>query len=327
LERSGQLLSKFLAGCWRRTPPAFEATPAELEQIAPRLEDPHIAALAWQRIQGTGLQSLPAAQRLLELSRRSVLRNKMALTQMGAVLSILRESGIEPILIKGWSSARLYARPELRGYGDVDLLIRPSQLEHARALLSGRTDVDLDHYEFLMFSGAALEDVFARSELVSAGGFPVRVLGPEDHLSLLCRHFGRHLAAYPFGLCDVAAALEVLPENFDWDRCLGTDPRAARWTECTLKLAHDLLGARLERPVRIPGWLASGVLRQWDNEPSKIESINATPDGMWGGVKERWPSPLAAMLLLGRPVSNAPRLPYQVFWFTRLAWRFVQRAT
>lgn len=327
MQKPGHLLSKFLAGCWLGTPPALHSTAAELEQIAPRLADPHIAALAWQRIQNTGLQSLPAAQRLLELSRRGVLRNTLALAQMGAVLSLLRENGIQAILIKGWSSARLYSRPELRGYGDVDLLVRPSQLNSARALLSGRTDVDLDHYEFSRFSASDLEDVFERSELVSSAGFPVRVLAPEDHLSLLCRHFGRHLAAYPFGLCDVAAALEVLPENFDWDRCLGTDSRTARWTECTLKLAHDLLGARLDRPIRIPGWLGPAVLRQWDNEPTKIESISAAPTGVWGGVKERWPSPLAAILLLGRPVSNAPRFPYQVFWFTRLAWRFLQRAT
>ena len=256
-----------------------------------------------------------------------VLRNAIVRAQIETIFALLRAAGIEPILIKGWASARLYACPELRGYGDVDLLIRPSQLPSARAVLAGRRDVDLKHLEFAALSEPEIDDLFDHSQLVHMNTSDVRVLGPEDHLSLLCRHFGRHLASYPIGLCDVAAALEAIPENFDWNRCLGTAAREAQWTQCTLKLAQELLGARLEQSVQIPRWLVSAVLEQWDREPSPIRPIGQSPGRLLSSIVEHWPSPLKATLLLGHRIGNGPRLPYQMLWFARLAWSFVRRSS
>src|SRR5205814_891640 len=72
------------------------------------------------------------------------------------------------------------------------------------------------------------------------------VLGPEDHLRLLCLHMLVHGVCRPLWLCDIGAALESRPAEFDWRWFLSGDPRRTRWALCALGLAHELLGARLQ---------------------------------------------------------------------------------
>jgi Uncharacterised nucleotidyltransferase len=326
LRPAGQIVSEFLSGCWRSAPPPLPASPADLERVAPLILDPHIAALVWRRIQNTELQSSPLAQSLLQAARLTVMRNAYVRSQIKVIVEILRAEAIEPILMKGWASARWYGCPELRGYGDVDLLVRPRQLSAAKSLLSGRADVDLDHYEFEKRSETAIEDIFEHAQLVDCNGYSVRVLGAEDHLSMLCLHFGRHLAAYAVGLCDIAAALESLPAGFDWKRFLGTSARDAHWTECCLRLAQELLGARVEHPVQIPRWLVPAVYEQWSTKLSPVVPIGQSSNRPLKALLDRWPSPLKATLLLGARIDNAPRLPYQALWFAGLAWSFLRQS-
>ena len=132
-------------------------------------------------------------------------------------------------------------------------------------------------------------------------------------------------AAYPVGLCDIAAALESIPAGFDWNRCLGTSAPEAHWTECSVSLAYELLSARVEQPVRIPRWLVPAVLQQWATKQSPIRPIHQSSNQLLRALVERWPSPLKATLLLGQRFGNGPRLPYQVLWFVLLVPSFVRR--
>jgi hypothetical protein len=61
------------------------------------------------------------------------------------VFSLLRAEGIEPVLVKGWSIARLYPDRALRPYGDLDLCVRPDQFAQARAALKRLEKID-GHY-------------------------------------------------------------------------------------------------------------------------------------------------------------------------------------
>ena len=105
--------------------------------------------------------------------------------------------------------------------------------------------------------------------LVTFGGIDVQVLGPEDHLRVLCLHQLKHGAPSPLWLCDVAVALETRPPVFDWDRVLGPDRRQADWVACAIGLAHQFLEVPIDdtpvasRAQRLPGWLAPSVLQQW----------------------------------------------------------------
>src|SRR5262249_11103226 len=123
---------------------------------------------------------------------------------------------------------------------------------------------------FALLNDHPLEALYERSQLVALGEVNVHVLGPEDHLRLLCLHMLGHGAHRPLWLCDVAIVLESRPPDFDWELCLSGDRRRSDWVACALGLAHHLLGAEIagtpveERARRLPRWLIPTVLRQWE---------------------------------------------------------------
>jgi hypothetical protein len=165
--------------------------------------------------------------------------------------------------------------------------------------------------------------LYGRSQLVRLGDVTIRILGPEDHLRLLCLHLWRHGLTRPLWLCDVGAALESRPADFEWEYFLSGDQRRAEWVVCALRLAHQLLGARWgDAPAAVqaytlPRWLVPAVIRQWERAmmtyPSRpMADYLHQPQGILRGLRERWLlNPLGTMLWRGRP-NNLPRLPYQL---------------
>jgi len=119
---------------------------------------------------------------------------------------MLRQAAVEPLLVKGWAAAALYPDLGLRPFGDIDLLIRPRELETARTALRVEATrdclVDL-HLRFSELKGRSIDDLFARSRLVALERGQVRVLAAEDHLALLAIHLLKHGAWRPLWLCDV----------------------------------------------------------------------------------------------------------------------------
>lgn len=183
----------------------------------------------------------------------------------------LRAAEVEPIIVKGWAAARHYALPCLRPYGDLDLCLAPDQLDAALAALGDEFPpgaVDL-HRGVPDLNGRRWDDVCRRSRLVALGDEAVRVLGPEDHLRLVCTHLARHAFFRPLWLCDAAAALEARPADFDWDWCLHGNGADTRWLVAALGLAERLLGARLgdfpqaARARALSRWLVGPVLWRW----------------------------------------------------------------
>src|SRR5918998_1141904 len=133
---------------------------------------------------------------------------------------------------KGRAAARLYPEPGLRPSGDVDVCVRPSQLERAAsALEDARTCVDL-HAGLGREEPRDFDELYERADAFRLGETLVRAPGAEDHLRLLCLHMLRHGAWRPVWLCDVAAAVESRPVSFDWARFVGQDRRRERWLAC-----------------------------------------------------------------------------------------------
>jgi hypothetical protein len=242
----------------------------------------------------------------------------------------LRSSGVEPLLIKGWAVARLYAEPSLRPYGDFDIVVWPEQQAAAIRVLNevdtAVCAVDL-HLGLWRMHDQSLNALYARSQSVRLGTTDVRILGAEDHLIVLIRHFLRHNAWRPLWLCDIAATLESRPADFDWDRCLRRPRHQRGWVICTLALAHELLGAHVEgTPVRslakrLPRWLIPAVLRQWDRclGPGERGQVVRYLTAHWcqpGRVIregfERWDMPIAATVALHGPFNKLPRFPFQL---------------
>jgi len=231
---------------------------------------------------------------------------------------------------KGLAAARLYPEPGLRPSGDVDLYVRPEHYPRAAAILdrlngqvseSGLFSVDL-HRGAAELDDRGFDELDRRSEEVGEAG--VKVFAPEDHLRLLCLHALRHGMYRPLWLCYIAAALESRPPDFDWDYFFGGDARRAGWSVCALRLAHRLLGARLDgtplarEAAHLPDWLTKAVIKQWQT-PTTPHGRRAPlifhlreRVGVARALCQRWPNPIEATVTLRGAFDARPRLPFQL---------------
>ena len=67
--------------------------------------------------------------------------NQLRLKQhLFRVVTLLRDQGIEPVLLKGFGLARLYPNPSLRRFGDIDLFVGLEHFHEACAILRDLPD-------------------------------------------------------------------------------------------------------------------------------------------------------------------------------------------
>lgn len=325
----GQAVAAALKGAWREAPDAFNGSPEELEAVTPLLVGSGAAALGWRRVQHSELRSTPPALELQQAYRYQTLQAALHEREAARVFARLEAEGVDALLVKGRAAAVAYTEPGLRPSGDVDVCVRPAQYARASRALEG-TNVRVDlHQGFGEDEPGDFDELYARSETFMLGVTSVRVLAPEDHLRLLCLHLLRHGAWRPLWLCDVAAALEGRPADFDWSRLLGTDKRRARWVACAVGLAHELLGARVEgtpfddaRARRLPRWFVPEVLRQWETPYASMQApmrhrapmrkYLREPSGLFADLLNRWPNPIEATVRVGGPFNEWPRWPFQL---------------
>jgi hypothetical protein len=329
IKSDGRLVAEMLTGSWRRSPPPLERTASDLERIAPLLLASGAAALCWWRVRYSNLRDVPVAKELHQTYRRYTLQAVINQQTIKQTIAHFRSSGIEPILVKGWAVARVYPEQGLRPYGDVDLCVRPDQFAAAESVLKNLPDkqYELDlHSGFEKFGGGSFDEIYARSELARLEDREVRVASAEDHLRILSIHMLREGAWRPLWLCDIAAAVESLPPNFDWDSCLGQNLRQADWIICAIKLAEQLLGADInntpaaQRTRQLPRWLVPTILREWEALlPAMTERHRAPmarhlryPAEILKGLYNRWPNPIEATISVRGPFNDLPRFPFQL---------------
>jgi hypothetical protein len=303
----------------------------ELDEVTPLLYGSGAAALGWWRVRNTDLASSPSAEVLHQAYRLQLLQSSIHEQKIRKVFRLLRSESIEPILVKGWVAAALYPEAALRPYGDIDICVTAEDFKAAEAVL-GRPEasdcwIDL-HKRFAEIGDRRTEDLFSRTRLLPLDGEKIRTLSPEDHLALMAVHLLKHGAWRPLWLCDIGAAIETLPGDFDWDLCLGRHEKRASWILCAIGLASCLLDAQIDhlplakRGRELPAWLVTNVLKQWNtpfainqppmNHPKPIGQYLLRPSGLLSGLRERWPDPIIATVSVNGRFSNFPRLPYQL---------------
>lgn len=324
----GHLLASALIGSWRSYPAPFECPASELEEIAPLLLSSGCAALCWRRIKDSKLRTTKTAGSLHQAYRANTLQAALHERTIEQAVARLCSAGIGPVLVKGYAVSRLYPEEGLRHYGDVDLCVRPGELaaaERAVAEMPERYKIDL-HSGFEKFGGGDFDEVHARAELIRVGEVDVRVPCAEDHLRVLSIHMLREGAWRPLWLCDVAAAVESRPADFDWDRSLGKNRRWSNWVTCSLRLAHELLGAEIgSTPAAgqrkpLPRWLVSTVLKEWGSTFPSMRARHRAPmasywhypSGVLSGFRHRWPNPIEATISMRGQFNDLPRLPFQL---------------
>jgi hypothetical protein len=284
-------------------------------------------------------------------------------TALSELARLFCESGARPMLFKGWAVAQHYAERHLRPMGDVDLCAPPGRFDEVVDLLLQRgfrrysalteaergrvlgfmspdgwpgNDLSIDLHERLdRFGLAPLPELFSRAVPRQAGDHEILVPATEDHLRLVVIHYLAHGAWRPLSLCDVAAMVESLPPQFDWDLCFGSVPHRRRWLACTLQLAHDLLAARLDgvpatcREVP-PEWFRATILREWEKPFSEHHARpnlgyvwRHRPHRLPAELAGRWPNPIRATVEIDGDIGPLPRWPYQLAHFSRSVLRAI----
>ncbi len=308
----------------------IDLSATQLEEVTPLLYESGAAGLGWWRIRETNLRDTSSGELLHQAFRLLALQGAMHETRIQKVFAALRNANVEPILIKGWAVARMYPQLGLRPYGDIDLIVRSHDYPNAKTVVERDARDCLVDFHALPFELAdrSIEELFLRSELVSCGDSRVRVLSPEDHFALLAIHLLKHGAWRPLWLCDLGTLLESMPNDFEWDRCLGKDRRRANWILAASGLAQELLGALIQdesvakRAREVPGWLVQRVLKEWETpfayaqspqrHQAPIGSYLRRPRGLLSDLAGRWPSPIIATVSVNGTFGHRRRIRYEV---------------
>jgi hypothetical protein len=242
--------------------------------------------------------------------------------RLAVAVSRLRAASLSPLLAKGWAVARLYPRPGLRPYGDLDLYVRPSEYAAARAEIDAMPGIAVDlHCGLPDLDERDHEAVLGRAARESVAGVDVLMLRPEDHLRLLCRHLLRHGASRPVWLCDVALLLETYGPGLAWDLVLAGSRRRREAVLAVLGLAGALLGADVSgTPAAtlsgsLPPWLVPTLLKQWGEGVGHREPLAtclSRPATLRAELRRHWPNAVEASAALDAPFDDRPRFPLQL---------------
>jgi hypothetical protein len=324
--RSAAGVATILAGAWRPSPPPLCLQPEILASAIPLFLQSTAAPLAWWRLRASNLHTARPARPLREAYRVHAIESAGHEQHLQEVLPLLRAAGVEPILIKGWSVARLYPETSLRPYCDLDLCVAHEQMADAMRVLNrvARRELLVElHQGIPDLRDRPWAEALRRSRLVRLGDVDVRILGPEDQLRLLCLHQMRHGCSVPLWLCDLGVALESCPGDFDWDYCLYGHRALADWIICLLGLACRLLGARLDEPAlaaraaELPLWLAPTVLERWTEPVRTWHWFDPIKSAYRRRLRPYHSRSIAQMLgLIGRLVEAPGRL-----WRQYRRWR------
>jgi len=327
----GRALGEVLAGSWRRHLSEDIIFSTELlSRLAAPLTSSGAASLAWFRI-CRSQSHIPShiLRHYREAHIASVVAAARHESELERLLRAFEDADIRVILLKGWPVARLYPQSGLRPSGDIDLWVNPRQRDRGEALLRDLSivhAVDLEHNQLRRFEDREFEQFYASCETVRLGSAEVKVLRQEEQIRILCLHFLKHGGWRPIWLCDIALLLESGHEKFDWDLCLGKNPRRARWIGCTVALAHELLEARIPDAAPhgvtapAPKWLVRTVLREWsDPQPPRtpalrflLRALRVRPSSLHAIVRGRRRNPIQATVDCNGTFNALPRWPYQI---------------
>jgi putative nucleotidyltransferase-like protein len=189
-------------------------------------------------------------------------------------------SGVEALVIKGpVLSARCYGDPGLRQYGDLDLIVRHKDIARATELMTSlgyeprvpltaiqakkipgeyvfrqsSTKLLVEFHTELTFRyhprPLPVEELFERQVRVKIDAHDVPALSPEDELVLISIHGAKHFWEQLSYVADVAAFVSAQPLDWARVRSSAEEVGGERMLKVGLRLAEEVLGARLPESV------------------------------------------------------------------------------
>jgi hypothetical protein len=250
----------------------------------------------------------------------------------------------------------------VRPAGDIDLVVRYRDYETAKRVLGdvplsfhgdrsadsharrepipSHRSINVDLHGFSNWYGRPMSGFFEHAETVCIGGSEILVPRLEDHLRALCLHFLWHGGARPLRLCDIALILDALPgalsdalpgalqepegRELDWDRCLAGASAEREQIMVAVRLAADLLGARIAgepnevRDYALPLWVTTTVLERWGWGHRPVphrDDLLRGPVAAYGLLASRWLDPISATVRVGGRFDDGPRWRNQMSAF------------
>jgi hypothetical protein len=189
--------------------------------------------------------------------------------------SLFRDTGIEPILIKGPAAGLHYPAHDPRNSIDLDLAV--SEYDFDKAILLSKSPaaaglaIDI-HRELRHLDTRAWAELFADSQIVEMAGTGVRVLRPEDHLRVLSVHWLNDGGSDKDRLWDICYVVDGRGPDFDWHAVFDpVSPTRQRWISSVIGLTHHFLDLDISeipseyRVSEVPDWLTKFVQREWDH--------------------------------------------------------------
>ena len=237
-----------------------------------------VAPLLYHRLgrgEGPAIPPEPLG-RLRDVYLHSLLRNQAILEQLSEILRETTNEGYPVLALKGAYLANcVYEEAALRPMGDIDLLVRPDNLEQIRRRLqilgyrhaAGTATIDYSRLHHLRPVGRPqsvdvevhhdlapawapfkhdLAGLWARSVRTRVDDLDLLHPAPDDVLLHLCAHaaFNDELRLGMAAVCDVDALVGKVGHQLDWARLVRTansDGRS-RFAYVLLRLSRALLG-------------------------------------------------------------------------------------
>jgi hypothetical protein len=189
--------------------------------------------------------------RMQSVMRNNLLRQLRLRQILTSAATLLREHGIEPVLLKGFSLAMLYPNPNLRQFGDIDLFVGLEDFHQACTLLRSlpggynwgeevdvghhyniefgnypmeihRVSADVnDHKEAEVYAAIERDGLYANTQRVDLEGLEVNIPSKEFMVFFTFYHAWHHFLTSGVGwrqISDVALTLHAYHGQLDLDK-------------------------------------------------------------------------------------------------------------
>lgn len=325
------LLQRAYYGAWRSNLLPLNFPLIHAVDILPILLRHGGAGLLWPRIRHR-CDVYGAAGKMLERNYQVYVDALQSIEgDIALIVTRMRASGIEPVLVKGWSLSSLYPAPLVRRPGDIDLIVPDESHAEAKQVIDQAyrnglsTGVDLKSDD--QWKSRSHADFRQHLEYRQCGDVQVATMGPSDTVRSVCIHFTRHLRGFlatssPLWLCDVGMLVERYRNELDWDRVLGPDDKQRQWVLVALSLARDVLGMdpsnmpTVAQGFFLPTWSHTALFQQWI-DPVLSPKVEMLQRGVVGGLKRMWPNPLTATLAIDASFGESPELRHQLHTYLK----------
>lgn len=224
---------------------------------------------------------------LLQIARKTAEHNLHLTSELLQILHAFDTAGLQALAYKGPALAyAAYGDLAKRGFGDLDLLLRPQDISRARQALEAQGFVPWAefanltpaqeqtylrsgyHYQYCQLDGSVpvelhwnvaprsfvielpVERLFARAVRVSMGRAQAPAPSHEDHLVLLCIHGAKHMWDRVGLIVDVGELVRA-NQAIDWDYLLrfAAQLHARRMVLLGLTLANQVWSVDLPSEI------------------------------------------------------------------------------